>query len=113
MTQNEPIKIVVDFNRLDADDVVWAFRDRANYPEMLAEGAAIELDDGDGNTCLGYVMRLTGAKVYIRPEWSTWLDTLPVDVTMVNDALDDVLQREARAAVFSPAPLTVGVNTDL
>ena len=92
MTQSGTLTITVDFNRLDANDLVWAFRDRANYPDRLTEGAAVELDDGDGNRCLGYIVRLTGSKAYIRPEWSTWQDKEPVTTTPVQE-LDDALRR--------------------
>jgi hypothetical protein len=91
MTRNEPLKLTVDFNRLDKDDLVWAFRDRANHPDLLAEGVGVEVDDGDGNRCLGYIVRLTGAKVYVRPEWLTWQDAEPVITTPVQQ-LDEALR---------------------
>ena len=84
-TPHVPI-LRVDFNNDDDNDVIRALRKRASDPERLHVGQAIRLEDGEGNACLGHVVKLSDTSVWVKALYSTWIDATPVTITQDLDA---------------------------
>ena len=93
--------LLVDFNRLDDDDVLWA--PKAALPSARP-GQAVVLLDREGNRCLGYVLSITGKRVTARAELSTWIDADAVEIVAESNDLDQVLADRARLVVRTSAP---------
>jgi hypothetical protein len=54
----------------------------------------VELVDGDGNLCLGFVVRVNpNALIYVRPDWSSWRDAPDVSaLPTIEDALNEAMR---------------------
>jgi hypothetical protein len=96
-----PIAIDVDFNRLDERNVLWSPRSLAPYVDR---GEYVELFDGDGNRCLGKIVRTTAKRNYIRAFLSTWQDAAPVATTHTDETLDEALRKRVHVTTDSAAP---------
>lgn len=104
MTSGVPT-LTVDFNNDDDDDVVRALRKRASDPDGLYVGQALRLEDGEGNACLGRVVKLDGKSVWAKAEYSTWIDAEPVRGPQAED-MTLVLLNRARFTATSDTSTT-------
>lgn len=89
----KPISIQVDFNNDDDDDVIRALFKRVSDPGALAVGLPVRLYDGEGNECLGYVVKLDDRSVWAKAEYGTW--TQPIRIEPL-EQLDRVLADQIR-----------------
>lgn len=85
MTTNREPKLVVDFNNDDDHDVIRASRKRASDPGSLYVGQQLRLEDGEGNACLGTVVKLNDAFVWARADYTTWIDGQPLTLSLIDD----------------------------
>lgn len=97
----EPTTLIVDFNRLDDDDVLWVPRPAS--PRIVA-GQAVILRDREGNQCLGYALTVDDKRITARAELGTWIDSEPVSVISASTRLDEVLAQRARLVKRMKAP---------
>jgi hypothetical protein len=90
------IRLRTDFNDATEDEAT-ALAERVFVP--LHAGDPIELFDADQHSVKGVVSAVADGLVYVRPDWSTWLDAPEVefaaaDPTEVLSAIGEATYRK-------------------
>lgn len=65
-----------DFNSVDDNGLLTATNNGlGGFSSQLDNGAMVYVADGEGNSCVGWIVKRQGLLYYLRPEWSSWLST--------------------------------------
>jgi len=82
-----------DFNDVDGDGLVTTLPGWGGSMLVPTDDQLVELVDGDGNLCYGFVVRVdSNALIYVRPEWSSWRDAPDVSaLPTIEDALNEAM----------------------
>ena len=110
MNAGELATLRTDFNAVDDDGLLTATNTLSGgFSSELRNGAMVYVADGEGNSCIAWIMRKKGPLFYLRPEWSSWVSTELVAVTggQVVPALTPIMSKDqvpqSAATGFIPA----------
>ena len=83
-----------DFNDVSDDGLITTLPGWGGSVVIPPDGEMVELVDGDGNGCYGFVERVdsTNALIFVRPDWSSWHDAPQSTLPALEDALFEAMR---------------------